>query len=59
MVLVLEAGYKAGVDLQGVVVSSQLERQGRVALFLKTPVGIQYLHMQTKEYKEEVQDRLM
>lgn len=28
VVLVLEAGNEAGVDLQGVVVSSQLERQG-------------------------------
>lgn len=44
VVLVLEAGYEARIDLQGVVVSSQLEWQGRVTLFLKAPVGIQYLH---------------
>jgi len=40
VVLVLEAGRQAGVDLQGVVVSSQLEGQGRVALLLKAFVGI-------------------
>lgn len=43
VVLVLEAGAEMGVDLQGVVVGGQLERQGRVTLLLKTLVGIQHL----------------
>lgn len=47
VVLVLEAGHEARVDLQGVVVGSQLERQGRVTLLLKTPVGIQHLQVRT------------
>lgn len=32
-----------GVDLQGIVVGCKLERQGRVTLLLKAPVGIQHL----------------
>lgn len=47
VVLVLEAGHEVRVDLQGVVVGSQLERQGRVTLLLKTPVGIQHLQVRT------------
>lgn len=51
VVLVLEAGYEEGVNLQGVVVGSKLERQGRVTLFLKTPVGIQYLDRWMETYE--------
>lgn len=48
MVLVLEAGAEMGVNLQGIVVGGKLERQGRVTLLLKAPVGIQHLE-KTKE----------
>lgn len=48
MVLVLEAGAEMGVDLQGVVIGGKLERQGRVTLLLKAPVGIQ--HLEKKKY---------
>lgn len=43
VVLVLEAGTEQGVDLQGIVVGSQLERQGGVTPLLKALVGIQHL----------------
>lgn len=56
MVLVLEAGFEVGVDLQGVVVGCQLERQGGVTLFLKTPVGIQYLHVWMDKHEKKVQE---
>ena len=46
MALVFEAGGQVCVDLQAVVVGSQLEGQSRVALLLKTPVGIQHLDTQ-------------
>lgn len=48
VVLVLEAGGEMGVDLQGVVVGGKLERQGRVTLLLKAPVGIQHLEKREK-----------
>lgn len=46
MVLVLETGPEEGVDLQGIVVRRQLERQGGATLFLEALVGIQHLHEQ-------------
>lgn len=52
MVLVLEAGAEMGVDLQGVVVGGQLERQGRMTLLLKTLVGIQ--HLEGKKKRENI-----
>lgn len=58
VVLVLEAGFEAGVDLQGVVVGRQLQQQGRVTLFLKTPVGIQHLHVWIDKHKQKVQEML-
>lgn len=48
MALVLEAGAEMGVDLQGIVVGGKLERQGRVTLLLKAPVGIQHLERREK-----------
>lgn len=54
VVLVLEAGPEEPVDLQGVVIRRQLERQGRMTPLLEALVGIQHL-----EAKEDVSGDVM